>query len=114
MQAASDIFLGWHHSKFTGYDFYWRQLKDMKGSAKVADLNVNGLRAYLAMCAWCLARAHARTGDEVKISGYLGRKREFYKAIADFAINYADRVERDYNAFVLDVKSGQIPVETGI
>ena len=34
MQAASDIFLGWFRGT-EGRDFYWRQLKDMKGSAKV-------------------------------------------------------------------------------
>jgi len=114
MQAASDIFLGWHRGQITGYEFYWRQLKDMKSSVNLADLNVNGLHAYLAVCAWCLARAHARTGDEVKISGYLGRKSSFYNAIADFAITYANQVERDYNALVFAAKSGRVPVETGI
>jgi len=86
----------------------------MKGSANVADLNVNGLQAYLALCAWCLARAHARTGDEAKISGYLGRKARFYKAIADFALAYADQTENDYQALVDAVKSGRVPVEIGI
>jgi hypothetical protein len=38
MQAASDIFLGWHESALTGHDNYWRQLKDMKGSLNVVDL----------------------------------------------------------------------------
>jgi len=114
MQATSDIFLGWHRSRFTGYEFYWRQLKDMKGSAKLDDLNVDGLQAYLFICAWCLARAHARTGDEVKINGYLGRKAEFYQAIADFAIAYANQTEQDFQALVDAVKLGQVPVETGI
>jgi hypothetical protein len=34
MQAVSDIFLGWLRGP-TGWDFYWRQLRDMKGSAKI-------------------------------------------------------------------------------
>ena len=114
MQATSDIFLGWHHSQYTGYEFYWRQLKDMKGSANVANMNVNGLQAYLAVCAWCLARAHARTGDEVIISGYLGHKDEFYKAIADFSTTYADQVERDFQVLVNGAKSGRVLAESGI
>jgi uncharacterized protein (DUF2252 family) len=114
MQAASDMFLGWHRGKYTGYEFYWRQLKDMKGSANIANLSVKGMHAYLAVCAWCLARGHARTGDEVKISGYLGRKGNFANSIADFAVAYADQVERDYQALVHAVKYGQISAEVGI
>jgi len=111
MQATSDIFLGWHRSQFTGYEFYWRQFKDMKGSANVANLNVNSMQAYLAVCALCLARAHARTGDEVKINGYLGRKGEFYKSIADFAVTYADQNRRDYEAMVTAKHDGRIQAQ---
>ena len=82
--------------------------------SNVADLKVNGLQAYLAVCAWCLARAHARTGDGVIISGYLGRKGGFYKAIADFAVFYADQAERDYQTLVDAVKSGRVSAEVGI
>ena len=35
MQAASDIFLGWARGAETNRYFYWRQLRDMKGSALV-------------------------------------------------------------------------------
>ena len=114
MQATSDIFLGWHTSPLSGRDFYWRQLKDMKGSADVAALDVEGLKAYLAVCSWCLARAHARTGDEIKIRGYVGSKESFANAIADFAVAYADQTERDYEKLVKAVKSGRIAAETGI
>ncbi len=114
MQATSDIFLGWHRSMFLGYEFYWRQLKDMKGSANIANMDVEALESYLAVCAWCLARAHARTGDEIKISGYLGRKGGIEKALADFAIAYADQAERDYQALADAVSSGRIEAETGI
>ncbi len=114
MQATSDIFLGWHRSQLTGYEFYWRQLKDMKSAAKVANFKSSGMQAYLAMGAWCLARAHARTGDEVIINGYLGRKAEFYQAIADFSVAYANQTERDYQALVAATQSDRVPVETGI
>ncbi len=114
MQATSDIFLGWHRSEFMGHEFYWRQLKDMKGSADIASLDVDGLEAYLAVCAWCLARAHARTGDEVMICGYLGSKAALAKPLADFAVAYADQAERDYQALVKAVGSGKIVAQIGI
>ncbi len=116
MQATSDIFLGWHRSPISGLDFYWRQLKDMKGSADVAAMDAAGLKSYLTVCSWCLARAHARTGDEIKIRGYLGGggKGAFAKAIADFSIVYADQAARDYEVLVKAVKSGKIAAEMGI
>jgi hypothetical protein len=95
-------------------DYYWRQLKDMKGSADLAAMDEGGLKAYLAVCSWCLARAHARTGDGIKIRGYLGQNGGFTRAIGDFAVAYADQTERDYAALVKAVKSGRIAAETGI
>ena len=114
MQATSDIFLGWHRSPLLGHEFYWRQLKDMKGSVNIEDLDEDGLEIYLAICASCLARAHARTGDEIKIRGYLGSKGTIKEALADFAVAYADQVEADYQLLVDAVKSGKIEAETGI
>ena len=35
MQAASDIFLGWTKGGGRNRYYYWRQLRDMKGSAEV-------------------------------------------------------------------------------
>ena len=114
MQATSDIFLGWCQGAKTGLLFYWRQLKDMKGSADVATMDEDGLSTYLGVCSWCLARAHARTGDEIRIRGYLGKKGGFARAIGDFAVAYADQTEKDYEVLVKAVKSGRIAAETGI
>jgi len=114
MQAASDIFLGWHTSQVTQVDFYWRQLKDMKGSADVEAMDEDGLKAYVALCSWCLARAHARTGDAAHVRGYLGKSDVFDKAIADFSVAYADQTERDYEALVAAVRTGRIAAETGV
>ena len=114
MQATSDIFLGWSKGAVTGSDYYWRQLKDMKGSADVATLDEAGLQTYLAVCSWCLARAHARTGDEIQIRGYLGKKDTLAQAIGDFAVAYTDQTERDYEALVKAVKDGRIAAETGV
>ncbi len=114
MQATSDIFLGWHRSKTFRTDFYWRQLKDLKGSFDVAGLDEAGLQTKLTVCSYCLARAHARTGDEIQIRGYLGKRDTFATAIGDFAVTYADQAERDYGALVAAIKSGRIAAETGI
>jgi uncharacterized protein (DUF2252 family) len=114
MQASSDIFLGWHTSNFSGRDFYWRQLKDMKGSVDVSVMNYDHLLTYLGVCAVCLARAHARTCDGSTLSGYIGKKDLFPKAIGDFAIAYANQTERDYQALVEAVNSGRVIAETGI
>jgi uncharacterized protein (DUF2252 family) len=114
IQATSDIFLGWHTSLFTKTEFYWRQLKDMKGSAEVAEMDYESFKSYLGVCAWCLARAHARTGDETGIAEYIGKNDTFAEAIADFAVAYADQTERDYQSLVEAVKAGRIEAETGI
>jgi uncharacterized protein (DUF2252 family) len=114
MQAASDIFLGWHKAVLTGVQFYWRQLKDMKGSFDVASLDEAGMRTYLGVCSACLARAHARTGDAAGIWGYLGKSDAFDEAIGDFAVAYADQTERDHQALVEAVQGGRIAAETGI
>jgi uncharacterized protein (DUF2252 family) len=112
MQAASDIFLGWFRGT-GGRDFYWRQLKDMKGSANVEGMSPDELVIYAGLCGWTLARAHARSGDRVQIAGYLGKSERFDGAIADFAEAYADQTERDHAALCAAVKSGRIPVDTG-
>jgi uncharacterized protein (DUF2252 family) len=108
MQAASDIFLGWFRGA-EGRDFYWRQLKDMKGSANVESMSPHELVLYAELCGWALARAHARSGDRVQISGYLGKSERFDEAIADFAQGYADQNERDHAALCAAVASGRLP-----
>jgi uncharacterized protein (DUF2252 family) len=107
MQAASDIFLGWFRGT-EGRDFYWRQLKDMKGSANVETMSPDELVLYAGVCGWALARAHARSGDRVQIAGYLGKSERFDRAIADFAEAYADQTERDHAALCAAVKSGRV------
>jgi uncharacterized protein (DUF2252 family) len=110
MQAASDIFLGWFRGT-EGRDFYWRQLKDMKGSADVEGMTPYELVIYAGLCGWTLARAHARSGDRVQIAGYLGKSERFDRAIADFAKGYADQTERDHAALCAAVKSGRVAAD---
>ncbi len=113
MQASSDIFLGWDHGP-SGTQYYWRQLKDMKGSFDVTLLDAKGLATYLAVCAACLARAHARSGDPAEISSYLGNSTVIDKAISKFALAYADQTEKDHQALVDAVNNGQIAAEQGV
>lgn len=114
MQAASDIFLGWNRDLKSGREYYWRQLKDKKGSFDPHNLDKDGMAAYLGVCSVCLARAHARTGDAAAISGYLGGGTAFDEAICKFATAYADQTEHDYQLLLDAVHTGRISVETGI
>ena len=99
LQAASDIFLGWTKGVDVNRYFYWRQLRDMKGSVEVEALAPLGLSLYAGICGWTLARAHARSGDPVAIAVYLGKRDTFDRSIADFSERYADQNEQDYQAF---------------
>lgn len=107
MQAANEIFLGWTHTPETGHDFYWRQLRDWKGSVNVDHLQAGGLNSYARLCGWTLARAHARSGDPIAIAGYLGSNDTFDHALTEFAERYADQNECDYEAFLEEVRSGR-------
>ena len=113
-QAASDIFLGWMTGKPAGRPFYWRQLRDMKGSVETELLRAPGLEILATLCGWALARGHARSGHRIAIASYLGVSDRFEQGIADFARSYADQAEKDYEAVVKAIKQGKIPVETGI
>src|SRR5216684_850462 len=112
MQAASDIFLGW--TRLESIDFYIRQLRDMKLSVSIESLSESRFVRYCELCGWALARAHARSGDPAQLSGYLGANDTFDQAIASFAEAYADQTERDHDTLVSAVKTGRIPVETGV
>jgi len=113
MQAASDIYLGWTRGP-RGRHFYWRQLRDMKGSAAIESMTPLGLGAYARACGWTLARAHARSGDAVAIAAYLGEGDGFDRAMTDFAGRYADQNDRDYAEFVAAVKSGELTAVEGV
>ena len=113
MQATPDIFLGWTRGP-GGRDFFFRQLWDMKGSVDIAGLRRPfGMGFYGSLCARTLARAHARSGDAVAISAYLGTNDKFDGAIADFAEAYADLNARDHAAFVAAIADGRVKAAPG-
>ncbi len=115
MQATSDIFLGWTRGQIeVGRNYYWRQLRDMKGSAEVESMTPLGLRVYARVCGWTLARAHARSGDPIAITEYLGEDDRFDRSIVDFAKRYAEQNELDYQAFAQAIRSGRLEAVEGV
>jgi uncharacterized protein (DUF2252 family) len=114
MQAASDIYLGWTKGLDVRRNFYWRQLRDMKGSVDIEAMVPLGLSSYARMCGWTLARAHARSGDPIAIAEYLGKTDAFDKSIAAFAERYADQNDRDYKEFVNAIHSRRLEAVEGV
>jgi uncharacterized protein (DUF2252 family) len=108
VQSASDIFLGWTRGQ-GGRDFFIRQLRDMKMSARIEEgASAQQTLLYAELCGRTLAHAHAKSGDAALISGYLGKSDEFDLALGEFALAYADQNERDHAALVAAVKAGRI------
>ena len=118
MQASSDIFLGWHQVPIgvdgNSHDYYFRQLWDWKVSADVDNMVPEALLVYAKMCGWALARAHARSGDRVAIASYLGGGDTFDRAIADFAVSYADQNALDHQALLDAIANGSVQAELGV
>ena len=101
VQSASDIFLGWDTA--TGpdgisRDFYFRQMWDWKLSADIDTMAPEAMAIYVQMCGFALALGHARSGDAIAISSYLGASAKFDEAMCTFASAYADQNEKDHAA----------------
>jgi uncharacterized protein (DUF2252 family) len=111
LQAASDVLLGWTTGP-EGREYYVRQLQDQKAGAVIDGMTLEDLTQWGELCGWTLARGHARSGDPVSITAYLGDDGSFAHAIADFSVAYADQTERDHAALVAAIKSGRIPSES--
>ncbi|TFC91542.1 DUF2252 domain-containing protein [Cryobacterium sinapicolor] len=114
MQAASDIYLGWTTGVQDDRYLYWRQLRDMKGSAVIETMQPLAMSFYARACGWTLARAHARSGDPIAIAAYLGTSDKFDKAVTDFSKRYADQNDRDYARFAEAVRSGRLRAIEGV
>jgi uncharacterized protein (DUF2252 family) len=108
LQSASDIFLGWSRSVASGFDFYVRQLRDMKGAFDVEDFSFEELDTYARACGMALACSMSKAGDPAAIAGYVGRSDALDRAMQRFALAYAERNEADYAAFAAAVRAGRI------
>lgn len=75
-------------------------------------MNPRALAAYAEICGTTLAHAHARGGDRIAISAYLGKGTTFDEAMAEFAESYADQNERDHTALGDAIREGRVAVAT--
>jgi uncharacterized protein (DUF2252 family) len=117
MQASSDLLLGWQRTEGEDgvlRDYYVRQFHDWKGGYEIEGLDVDTLQMLAQACGWTLARAHARSGDRHALAANLGESDDFDQAVADFAVSYADKNERDHAALEAAAESGRIPVTRGL
>jgi uncharacterized protein (DUF2252 family) len=110
VQTATDIFVGW--GSLDGRDYYVRQFRDMK-IIPTTELIAPRLEAFATACGETLARAHARTGDPVAISGYIGKGRKFAAGISQFAREYAEQNERDHAQLVRAIAAGTVETRPG-
>ena len=113
MQAAGDMFLGW--ATGTGKEktqLYLRQLSDAKIKPVIETMKPTNLKMYAGLCGRVLARAHARSGDPLVLTGYMGKSTAFEDALADFGVAYADQNERDHAALIGAIRSGRIKADT--
>ena len=107
-QSATDILLGWTRvadREGRSHDYYVRQLWDQKGSAALDQLDADSMRAYAQICGQTLARSHARSGDPIAISAYLGGGKSTGRALVEFSRVYADQNEADHARFVAHLGS---------
>ena len=107
MQVQSDPFLGWTH--LDGRDFLVRQLNNHKGGISIEDMAGKGLEAFAGVCGELLARGHARSGDPLMISGYLGTGSGFAQALAEWGTLYADQTLKDWQELRRSGKAGKLP-----
>ena len=102
VQAAGDIFLGWHrvHDEAGHWrDYYVRELRDWLPEVGVDWMAPPRMGVYGELCGWTLAHGHARSGDRLALAAYLGDDAEFEMTFADFAEAYADQNLLDYQHF---------------
>jgi uncharacterized protein (DUF2252 family) len=107
-QGPTDSFLGWCSEPINGREYYVRQLWDRKGRSDLTSMNRRGLNEHATLCAWALARAHARSGDSAMIAGYLGRSGSFDRAVAVFAERYAAVTRSDHAELLAAVADGRL------
>jgi NAD(P)H-dependent flavin oxidoreductase YrpB (nitropropane dioxygenase family) len=82
----------------------------MKIKPTVENFSSTEMILFAEWCGWTLARAHSRDGEPAVIGGYLGKNEVFDKAIAAFAIAYANQTERDYELVKKAASKGKLEV----
>jgi uncharacterized protein (DUF2252 family) len=108
MQSLPDLFLGWTQNTGDDQHCYVRLMRDSRLALIGSDLAEGTLPYHATLCGAALARAHARSGDAARITGYLGAGAAFDTAVARFAMGYAAQTEIDWRLFLEAIKAGQI------
>jgi uncharacterized protein (DUF2252 family) len=106
LQVVSDMLLGW--CSMEGRDYLVRQLNDHKAAAEIGEMRGERLKEYSRLCGELMAKGHARSGDPIAISAYLGSGDKAAQSLRRFASQYANQVEADYTAFRKALKSGAL------
>jgi hypothetical protein len=107
MQTASDAFLGWTTTP-EGTHLYWRHFRDWKGSVDVSQLDIEGLKDYGKLCAWTLAKAHARSGDRRRIHAVIRDAKLFARTIYEQALEHAELAVQDHKMLLQAIADGQL------
>ncbi len=107
MQAASDIFLGFSTLE---KHFHVRQLRDMKISVDLADMDDDYFYEYAESCGLALAHAHAKAGNADVLMGYLGEGSTILEVLQQYATQYAERNLKDYQQFMDAVADAKIQI----
>lgn len=106
IQASTDAFLG--STEGPDRSYYVRQLRDMKWSPDPMEMSKDAYSTYAGLCGAALARAHARSGDSLAITGYLGSGDAFDRAIQEFAGAYAEQNARDFHEYTRAIAEGVV------
>jgi uncharacterized protein (DUF2252 family) len=104
IQSEPDPLLG--YSRWRDRDYCISQLRPVITAFLRTD--VQSLPKFARLCGFTLARSHAVTGDRIAIDAYLGHSDSFTKAVARYAVRYADVVEADYAQFAKYVADEQV------
>jgi uncharacterized protein (DUF2252 family) len=110
LQALGDPLLG--YTRIDGREYFVRQMKNMKASMPVPLMTGEPFDFWAFTCGALLARAHARTGDSVRIAGYCGQSDTLDRALVEFAESYGDQTERDHGELVKAISSGRVKAIT--
>lgn len=95
IQSEPDPLLG--YSRWQDRDYCVSQLRPVVTAFQRTD--ADSLPRFARLCGFTLARSHAVTGDRIAIGAYLGDSDSFVKAVARYAVRYADVVEADHGQF---------------
>ena len=100
------LFLGF--SSISNQHFHVRQLRDMKISVDLSDMDDEYFYEYAESCGLALAHAHAKSGNADVLMGYLGEGNMIVEVLQTYAEEYAERNLNDYDQFMNEVADGKI------